>query len=147
MSKIENFPAEAISVLVTQEQLSITEYSSHVESNSIGAIVTFAGNVRNHDRGREVLSLRYEIHPSAQEVMERVVRQVLEGQNVLRVSLAHRYGEIPIGECAFIVAVSAAHREAAFAACSELVDQVKAQIPIWKYQVFTDGSDEWVNCA
>ena len=63
------------------------------------------------------------------------------------VALAHRHGLIPIGECAFVVAVSAGHRQAAFEACSEIVDEVKRQIPIWKHQTFLDGTDEWVNFA
>ena len=61
--------------------------------------------------------------------------------------MAHRYGAISIGETAFAVAVSSAHREAAFEACSAIVNAVKAKLPIWKYQKFVDGTDEWVNCA
>ena len=62
-------------------------------------------------------------------------------------AVAHRYGLIPIGESAFVVAVSSAHRGPAFACCQELVERVKAELPIWKYQEFADGSTEWVNSA
>jgi len=64
-----------------------------------------------------------------------------------KVAVSHRYGDIAIGETAFAVAVSAAHRQAAFEACSAIVNEVKDKLPIWKYQKFTDGTDEWVNCA
>ena len=65
----------------------------------------------------------------------------------LSVAAVHRFGLIPIGDSAFVVAVSAAHREAAFQCCMEIVERVKLELPIWKYQEFADGSNEWVNSA
>lgn len=138
---------EIVTALVTTDPISLEALSHDVQSDSCGAIVTFCGAVRDNDHGKKVISLKYEIHPSAQEVLTQVVRKVANRHDVVKVAVAHRYGEIPIGESVFIVAVSAVHRAAAFEACSELVDEVKAQIPIWKYQVFADGTDEWVNCA
>jgi molybdopterin synthase catalytic subunit len=67
--------------------------------------------------------------------------------DIEKVAVTHRFDDIAIGETAFAVAVSAAHRQAAFDACAAIVDEVKAKLPIWKHQKFTDGSDEWVNCA
>jgi molybdopterin synthase catalytic subunit len=89
----------------------------------------------------------YEIHPSASEQIKAIAEEVIRKFSVEKVALAHRYGDIKIGETAFAVAVSAPHREAAFDACSALVNAVKEGLPIWKYQKFSDGSDEWVNCA
>ncbi len=136
-----------VTVTLTEGVLSTTAAIERVQSDSSGAIVTFFGNVRAFDHGKEISTLTYEIHPQTNKTLMDVVKEVTDRHKVAKVFVAHRYGEIPIGESAFIVAVSAPHRAEAFEACTELVDEVKARIPIWKHQVFTDGSDEWVNCA
>jgi len=132
---------------VTTNVINIFELANLIRDESCGAIVTFSGEVRNHDSGKEVVSLTYEIHPSAQEKLAEITESVAGKFQVQKVAIAHRYGEIPIGQTAFAVAVSAHHRGSAFEACSALVNEVKEQLPIWKYQVFKDGSDEWVNTA
>ena len=66
---------------------------------------------------------------------------------VIAVAVTHRIGSLAIGDLAIVAAVSSAHRQLAFATCSDLVDEVKARLPVWKHQVFADGSDEWVNSA
>jgi molybdopterin synthase catalytic subunit len=109
--------------------------------------VTFSGEVRNHDKGKEVTSLSYEIHPTAATVIEKLATEVAAKYEIENLATAHRYGAIPIGESAFVVAVSAAHRKAALDACQELVERVKAELPIWKYQEFADGTTKWVNSA
>lgn len=134
-------------MLLTDQSISLSDFVSQVESMKSGAIATFSGNVRSVDNGKEVARLSYEVHPSTKDVLDVVVREVASRHDVIAVAVAHRYGEIPIGESAFIVAVASEHRGEAFAACAEIVDEVKAKIPIWKHQVFTDGTDEWVNCA
>ena len=136
-----------ITALVSASPISTSAYGAIVASDAFGAVVTFSGNVRNIDQDKEVISLTYEIHPSAQEVLLTIVTKVADKYDLGNVAVVHRYGAIEIGESAFVVAVSAVHRGPAFLACSELVDQVKARLPIWKYQVFSDGSDQWVNCA
>ncbi len=147
MRKTDGTHSKAVVVTLTEGTISSATSIAEVESDSCGAIVTFIGNVRDFDHGKEIATLTYEIHPQTQSILVEVVTEVADHHDVFKVSVAHRYGEIPIGESAFIVAVSAPHRAEAFAACSELVDEVKARIPIWKHQVFTDGTDEWVNCA
>lgn len=136
-----------ISVLLTDQVIALAKLIAQVEARETGAIVTFTGNVRAFDHGKEIATLSYEIHPTTEAILTEVVREVANRHEVKHVSVAHRYGDIPIGESALIVAVSAPHRAEAFAACIELVDEVKARIPIWKHQVFADGTDEWVNCA
>jgi molybdopterin synthase catalytic subunit len=118
-----------------------------VKDDQAGAIVTFSGDVRNHDKGKGVLALNYEVHPSAQSVIERIAAEVAAKYEIINLATAHRYGAIPIGESAFVVAVSAAHRAPALACCEELVERVKAELPIWKFQEFSDGTTEWVNSA
>ena len=139
--------ANIASAIVTTDVISVADLATAVRSNVSGAVVTFSGDVRDNDHGRAVASLAYEAHPTAQRLLEKVAREVADRHEVLSIAVAHRHGPIPIGESALVAAVAAKHRQAAFAACIELVDEVKAQIPIWKHQVFTDGTDEWVNCA
>ena len=134
-------------VFVTDQEISAFHLASLVRSDKSGAVVSFSGDVRNHHGGKDVSTLTYEIHPSAQEVLEKIVSEVSARYEVNDVAVAHRYGDIAIGECAFAVAVSADHREAAFDACNALVNTVKEKLPIWKHQVFADGSDQWVNFA
>ena len=138
---------ELVYAVVTDAPVHIQELSKLVANPHSGAVVTFCGDVRNHDGGKEVASLLYEIHPSAPEQIKVITQSVIGRFEIEKVAVAHRFGQIPIGETAFAVAVSAAHRQAAFDACAAIVDEVKAKLPIWKHQKFTDGSDEWVNCA
>ena len=132
---------------VTTDLISITALSALVTDERCGAVVTFTGDVRNRDGGKEVSSLTYEIHPSAGDKITEITQTVIKNTDVVKVAVSHRYGEIPIGQTAFAVAVSAVHRESAFQTCSALVDEIKALLPIWKHQVFSDGTDEWVNTA
>ena len=133
--------------IVTEAPVHAAELSMMVADPKSGAIVTFSGDVRNHDSGKEVAALSYEIHPTDEQQIELITKKVIAGFDIEKAAVAHRFGEIAIGETAFAVAVSAAHRQAAFDACSAIVNAVKENLPIWKYQKFTDGSDEWVNCA
>ena len=138
---------ELVYAVVTDVPVHIQELSKLVANPHSGAVVTFCGDVRNHDGGKEVASLLYEIHPSAPEQIKLITESIIGRFEIEKVAVAHRYGDIAIGETAFAVAVSAAHRQAAFDACSAIVDEVKAKLPIWKHQKFTDGTDQWVNCA
>jgi molybdopterin synthase catalytic subunit len=145
---MSNYAAKIMDkVFVTDQVISAAHLATLVQGNKSGAVVTFSGDVRNYDDGKDVSTLTYEIHPSAQDVLTSVVSEIAAQFEINDVAVAHRYGDIAIGECAFAVAVSADHREAAFEACSALVNTVKAKLPIWKHQVFADGSDQWVNFA
>jgi len=131
----------------TEAPISVETLAASVKSDRAGAIVIFSGDVRNHDKGKEVAALSYEIHPSAPTVIRKITEEVCAKYEVVNVAVAHRYGEIPIGESAFVVAVSAAHRIAALNCCEELVERVKAELPIWKYQSCSDASTERVKIA
>jgi molybdopterin synthase catalytic subunit len=106
----------------------------------------FIGVVRDHDHERQVVALEYEAHPSAQGVLEEVAGKFLAHPDVLGLAMSHRVGRLAIGDAALVAVVSCAHRREAFAVCADLVDTVKHALPIWKRQVFADGTDEWVNC-
>jgi molybdenum cofactor synthesis domain-containing protein len=132
--------------LVTAEPLSVEEHAGLVEDDAAGAVVTFAGVVRDHDGGKGVRDLTYEGHPSASQVIADVVTELsARWTGVRAVAVSHRLGALTIGDVALAVAVAAEHRGQAFTACAELVDEVKARLPVWKHQHFADGTDEWVN--
>jgi molybdopterin synthase catalytic subunit len=133
-------------IRVTTDPLDVTEHEHAVSDSRAGAVVSFAGVVRDHDHGRAVVSLTYEAHPTAEAVLREVVAEIAADPDVYAVAVSHRYGELKIGDVALAAAVSTAHRAAAFAACARLVDLVKQRLPIWKHQTFSDGTDEWVNC-
>lgn len=140
-------PARVLRAVVVDEPLSVEEHAALVDDPAAGAVVTFAGVVRDHDGGRGVRDLDYEGHPSARPVIEEVAAAVAgRHPGVRSVAVSHRIGALAIGDVALACAVAAEHRAEAFAACAELVDEVKARLPIWKHQRFTDGTDEWVNC-
>ncbi len=133
---------------VTGDRLLLTEHEHLVAHESAGAIVGFAGMVRNHDGGREVLRLEYSAHPHAEQVLFEVLAEVAaHAPGVRAIAASHRVGTLQIGDAALVAAVSADHRDAAFTVCARLVDTVKERLPVWKHQFFADGSDEWVNWA
>jgi molybdenum cofactor synthesis domain-containing protein len=131
---------------VTDQLITAEDHAARVADRSAGAVVSFAGAVRDHDGGKQVSSLFYEGHPTAKEVLENLVAEVTGRHPRLRaLAVSHRIGALEIGDVALACAVAADHRGEAFAACSDLVDTVKQRLPIWKHQVFADGTDEWVN--
>jgi molybdopterin synthase catalytic subunit len=131
---------------VIDAPLSVTEHEDAVADKAAGAVVSFAGVVRDHDGGRSVTELEYVGHPSATEVITELAREFENRPDVHAVAVSHRIGQLGIGDVALACAVSASHRGQAFAVCAELVDEVKKRLPIWKRQVFTDGEEEWVAC-
>ncbi|MDY7089084.1 MAG: molybdenum cofactor biosynthesis protein MoaE [Actinomycetota bacterium] len=131
---------------VLDTPLDLDAHEKAVADVRVGAVVSFQGVVRDHDHGRGVTLLEYEGHPSAAAVLREVAEEIAADPDVYAVAVSHRVGTLAIGDVALVAAVSTAHRAAAFAACARLVDEAKARLPIWKRQVFTDGTDEWVNC-
>jgi molybdopterin synthase catalytic subunit len=132
---------------VVETPLSVEEHARLVADAAAGAVVTFAGVVRDHDGGRGVRELEYSGHPTADRIIQEVAADVAaRAVGVRSIAVSHRIGPLRIGDVALACAVAADHRREAFVACAELVDEVKARLPIWKRQVFADGSDEWVNC-
>lgn len=132
---------------VTTEPLDAAAYEAAVAHRAAGAVVSFAGVVRDHDHERPVASLEYEAHPTATAVLVEVVTEIAKSDpHLYAVAVGHRIGPLRIGDAALLVAVSCAHRGAAFDACRRIVDEVKERLPVWKHQLFADGTEEWVNC-
>lgn len=133
-------------VQITDQPVDVQRHADLVADDTAGAVVTFGGVVRDHDNGKTVRSLFYEGHPSAADVLESVVAEVVRRNPMVRaLAVSHRIGALDIGDVALACAVAAPHRREAFAACADLVDTAKHRLPIWKHQVFSDGTDEWVN--
>ena len=131
---------------VIREPVSIPELAAAVQDRAAGAVVTFEGVVRDHDRGREVTAIAYSAHPSADEGIARIAREAAEWPGLRAVAVVHRIGDLGVGETALGVAVSADHRAPAFEAVRDIVEEVKKRLPVWKHQLFADGTREWSGC-
>jgi molybdopterin synthase catalytic subunit len=127
--------------------LSVDEVRGAVMDPGAGGIALFAGAVRNHDHGRDVVRLSYSAHPSAAAQLRRVCEKVAAEFDVSALAAVHRVGELAVGDLAVVVAVSSPHRAEAFAACRALIDELKRSVPVWKEQLFSGGDSEWVNSA
>ncbi|GAB3703892.1 molybdenum cofactor biosynthesis protein MoaE [Mariniluteicoccus flavus] len=144
MSHQSEAAATRVSARVSPEPLSVDALMAEVRDDAAGAVALFIGLVRNHDEGQGVTSLAYTAHPSATDELARVARAVSSRHDVIAVGVDHRVGDLTIGDLAVVVAVSAAHRAAALEACRDLIDTLKAEVPIWKEQAFLDGATTWV---
>lgn len=131
---------------VVAEALDAATLTGLVDDPRAGAVVSFVGVVRNHDGGRAVDAIRYEGHPDATAVMAGICSGFLDRDGVCAVLARHRVGDLVVGDAAVVLAVAAEHRAEAFAACSDLIDQIKHSLPIWKRQRFSDGTAEWTSC-
>jgi molybdopterin synthase catalytic subunit len=128
-------------------ELSVDEVRAAVADPAAGGIALFAGAVRDSDHDRDVTGLSYSAHPSAVGELRRVADVIAEKFKVTGIAAVHRIGDLAIGDLAVVVAVSSPHRAEALDACRELIDELKAAVPIWKHQRFTDGASEWVGSA
>jgi len=135
-------------VAVRDTKLSVDEVRDAIADPAAGGEVLFVGTVRDHDAGQGVTGLSYEAHPTAEAELRKVA-EFIAGKfpDVIAIAAVHRTGDLSIGDLAVVVGVSCAHRAEAFHACHALIDELKATVPIWKHQRFTDGSDEWVGSA
>lgn len=124
--------------------LSVDEVLAAVSDRGAGGTVVFIGTVREADGGRDVTSLDYEAHPSVGDVLRAVAEKVAADTPLRARAAVHRVGHLEIGDIAVVVAAAADHRQEAFAACRQLIDDLKREVPIWKHQRFDDGGEEWV---
>lgn len=131
---------------ISSSALDVGAHEAAVRDRRAGADVTFCGVVRDHDHGRTVVELEYTCYPTAADVVRQVAEEIAADPDVIAVAVSHRIGVLQIGDVALVASVTAAHRRQAFEVCARLVDEVKTRLPIWKRQVFPDGTDEWVNC-
>ncbi len=113
-----------------------------------GACVAFEGRVRDQNDGRAVRAMDYEAYvPLAEREGGKILLEAREKFQVIGAACVHRTGRLGLGDIAVWVAVTAAHRAAAFEACRYIIDETKARVPIWKKEHYADGATEWINCA
>jgi molybdopterin synthase catalytic subunit len=131
-------------IQITPTPLNIQSSIDWVMSPESGGIDIFIGTVRNATQGKPVIRLDFEAYePMALSEMEKIAKQAAEKWPVQKVLIHHRTGILEVGEVPVIIAVSAAHRAAAFEACRFIIDTLKQTVPIWKKEVFEDG-EVWV---
>jgi molybdopterin synthase catalytic subunit len=110
-----------------------------------GGVASFLGTVRDHHGGRAVRRLEYSAYGiMAEAECARIVAET-EGRWAVTVALSHRVGRLEVGDIAVAIAVAGAHRDEAFAACRHVIEEVKRRVPIWKRELYADGTEEWVD--
>ena len=129
---------------VVETPISTEALEPSVLTATCGAVVSFSGVIRDHDGGRGVERLSYESHPLAADQIAEVAADIVARHPEVRLAVVHRVGPLTIGDVALAAVVASAHRQDSFEACSELLDEVKSRVAIWKHQYFSDGDDEWV---
>jgi molybdopterin synthase catalytic subunit len=127
-----------------EEPLSVDEVLAAVAGTGVGGTAVFVGTVRDLDGGRGVTGLEYTAHPSALTRLEEVAARAAADHDDVLVAAVHRVGALAVGDLAVVVAAAAPHRDRAFEVGRRLIDDLKHEVPIWKHQTFTDGSQEWV---
>lgn len=132
---------------IARQSLAVDRHMRLVDVPAAGATVVFTGQVRDHDGGRDVVALEYSAHPRAATVLERLALAAAAADGVQGIAVSHRVGRLVVGDVALCCAVAADHRRQAFDACLDLVEEVKRSLPVWKHQIFADGTDEWVGSA
>jgi MoaE-MoaD fusion protein len=137
-------PVSGGAFLLSDEPLSLDRVVDEVRSDEAGAIATFTGTTRVHSREQTVTHLDYEAYEG---MAERVMAEIADGlqarYELCAVAIHHRIGRVGIGETSVVIAVSAAHRQAALAACKDAIDELKERVPLWKKEVY-EGGEEWI---
>ncbi|AUW93390.1 MAG: molybdenum cofactor biosynthesis protein MoaE [Sulfobacillus thermotolerans] len=129
---------------ITQQVIDPSALLQALEDPGAGAQVLFLGTVRNEFEGRASQGLFYDVYPQMAEAQIRKIGEELKEEfSVRHIVIVHRIGSLPVGTISVAVAVSAAHRDAAFAAARAGIDRVKERVPIWKKEHWADGSSAW----
>lgn len=136
---------------IRETPLSVDEVFQAVQDPAAGGTALFVGTVRDVDPTIDpeatVVRLDYSGHPSALDKLREVAERVAAEPGVIAVAAVHRVGELAVGDLAVVVAAAAGHRTEAFGACRRLIDELKAEVPLWKHEVFLDGETAWVHGA
>jgi MoaE-MoaD fusion protein len=137
-------PVSGGGFLLSEAPLSVENVVAEVRDDDAGAVATFVGTTRRRSRDRDVLYLEYEAYEGmAEKVMGELAEVLKARHDVLELAIHHRVGRVEVGETSVVIAVSAAHRAAALAACREAIDELKVTVPLWKKEVY-EGGEEWI---
>lgn len=133
-------------IVVTHEPLDPEDVTRKVVKDTNGAVVTFLGTTRDNFEGKRVITLEYEaFEEMAVKKLEEIRQGLMAEFQIEDIAIAHRIGRVDIGQISLVVAVASPHRKEAFLACHEAVDRLKSTVPIWKKEIYEDGS-RWVAC-
>jgi molybdopterin synthase catalytic subunit/molybdopterin converting factor small subunit len=137
-------PVSGGSFRLSEERLSLEAVVEEAASEEAGAVATFIGTTRIHSRGRTVTHLDYEAYEGmAEQVMAEIAEELKARYELCEVAIHHRIGRVGIGDRSVVIAVSAAHRQDALAACKDAIDTLKERVPLWKKEVYL-GGEEWI---
>ena len=131
---------------LSEKPFDVASLRAELLDGRVGGYASFEGWVRDHNDGRTVIGLRYEAYETmALAEGERILEDARTRFAIQDARCVHRTGELAIGELAVWVGVTAAHRDAAFAACRFVIDEVKARVPIWKRERYAEGGADWLH--
>jgi len=134
-----------VQVWITKGPLDPAQFLSRVGASEDGAVLLFLGIVRDHNEGRRVLSIRYDAYVAmAEQVLTAVAREAAERLGTPRIAIAHRIGELRVGEVSTAIAVSSPHRAEAFDACRYSIEEIKQRLPVWKEEHYAEGDAKWL---
>lgn len=129
---------------LTTSPLDVAGMLSAVAAPDCGAMAVFVGTVRNHHEGREVVAIEYSAYEAmAARTLEQIAAELAEATPGLRLLLRHRLGRIAVGEASIAIVAASARREAALTAIRTALERVKSEAPIWKLEIYADGSERW----
>ncbi|MCC5790345.1 MAG: molybdenum cofactor biosynthesis protein MoaE [Opitutales bacterium] len=131
---------------LSEEPVDVMQEMQFLQNPSCGALVTFTGWVRMENEGKQVNSLQYRAYPAlAVKEGETLLQEVWESCHPAGISCVHRTGHLQVGDLAVWIGVAAPHRAEAFAACQQVIDQLKQRVPIWKKEFYPGLSSEWIH--
>lgn len=131
-------------IQVTTDELNVAEHLAAVADTRMGAVVSFIGQIRDHDPeiAGEVATIEYSAHPDAEKILGAIINEV-STDFPCAIAASHRYGELTVGDIALIVIVATPHRSQAYEVSRTVVERIKAELPIWKKQHTVDGQSQW----
>lgn len=134
-------------VVVTRDPLDARAIAADLRTTQCGAMVTFEGVVRADERdGKTIVALDYEAYEDmAVDQLDAIRAKTMKRFDVLDVAISHRIGRVPAGETSTVIVVASGHRAEAFEACRWVIDAIKTDAPIWKKDIWADGSESWVD--
>ena len=134
--------------IVTEPITDLRGLMDRVRSDVDGAVILFTGVVRNHDSGRRVEGIHYEVYTEmARAKLVDICRDVSAEEDVGDIAVIHRVGDLAVGDVSVAIAVAAPHRDAAYRASRTIIERLKQEVPIWKRERYADGEEKWLGGA
>ena len=133
-------------IRIQEEDFSVDEVTAHLQAEGVGAVVTFTGSVRGKSKdGKEVVCVEWDVYiPMAKKEMQMIRDDAIQRFQLKNAAIVHRYGRQKPGERLVLIVAAATHRKEAFDACSFIMDEIKKKAPLWKKEVYPDGSSRWI---